>query len=92
MTFRLSKEVALRTASILRNQGSASAAADVPENGSSGNLGLKTSLREVCAREPDGLLEEEAAAIAAIRRGDEEERECRGRTGGGEEGGGEEDG
>ena len=80
-------------ASTRRNQGSASAAADAPENGSSGNLGLKTSLR-VCEREPDGLLgeDEEAAAIAArvvvvMRRGEEEERACwRGRTGSGEEG------
>ena len=64
MTFRLTTEVALRRASILRNQGSARSAADWPAKGSRGNLGLKTSLREVW-RGGVSLLEDVAEAILA---------------------------
>ena len=79
MTFRLTTEVALRRASILRNQGSARSAADWPAKGSRGNLGLKTSLREVW-RGGVSLLEDGAEAILAgevggVKKEEEEERE-----------------
>ena len=82
MTLRLMSEVALSSASILRNHGSARAAAEEPAKGSSGNLGLKTSLREEAGREPEALVEEAAAAIAArvvvvMRRGEVFERAWR---------------
>ena len=66
MTFRLTTEVALRRASILRNQGSARAAAGWPAKGSRGNLGLKTSLRERCGAGAAGGMEEEEAIAAMM--------------------------
>ena len=78
MTLRLLSEVALSNASILRNHGSARAAAEEPAKGSSGNLGLKTSLREVW-RGGVSLLEDGAEAILAgevggVKKEEEEER------------------
>ena len=57
ITLRLGKAVALRSVLILRNHGSPRAAAEWPENGSKGNLGLKRSLRGR-DREPEAEDEE----------------------------------
>ncbi len=56
--------MAASSASILRNQGSPSAAADAPAKGSRGNLGLKRGRWE-----PESLLEDGTAAMAAAKEG-----------------------